>query len=355
MSDIASIDSNFNVSEAFGRDDVVMHDCRLAPFTVHGLFWKDGKFRRLPEEVAERVSPGVHRLHAHTAGGRVRFVTDSPFVAISAKLPFLSRFSHMPLTGAAGFDLYADGVFVKTFVPPLGLTDGYCGIIPFSGRKRRTVMIDFPLYSEVSELFIGLAPDALLERAPDYRITTPALFYGSSITQGACASRPGNCYEAPLSRRFDFDYLNLGFSGSARGEDAMIEYLASLPASVFFLDYDHNAPSPAHLAATHERLFLAFRATHPETPVVMMSRPRALLNAEDTERRAVVEATYQNAVARGDGRVYFLDGPALTVLSGNEGMVEGTHPNDLGFASMAAALGDLCERVGLFRKENITL
>lgn len=348
MSNIAAIDPNFNVSDAFGRDDVVMRNCREEPFTVHGLFYRDGKFRRLPEEVAERVSPGVHRLHAHTAGGRVRFVTDSPFVAISAEMPFLSRFSHMPLTGAAGFDLYADGVFVKTFVPPLGLTDGYRGIITFPDRKRRTVMIDFPLYSEVSDLFIGLAPDTLLERAPDYRITLPTVFYGSSITQGACASRPGNCYEAPLSRRFDFDYLNLGFSGSAKGEDAMIDYLASLPASVFFLDYDHNAPSPAHLAETHEKLFLAFRATHPDTPVVMMSRPRAILNAEDTARRAVVETTYKNAIASGDKKVYFLDGPALTALSGNEGMVEGTHPNDLGFASMAAALAALCEREGLF-------
>ena len=342
--DIATIDPNFNVSESFGREDVVLRNCREEPFTVHGLFWSEGKFRRMPREVAEATSQGVAYLHASTAGGRIRFVTDSPFVAIKAEVAAKGYMAHFAMTGSAGFDLYADNEYIKTFVPPLNYTKGYESIIALPGeRKKRTIMIDFPLYSHVSEVYVGLITDATLEKAPDYRVSLPAVYYGSSITQGGCASRPGTCYQAPISRHFDLDYINLGFSGNAKGEDAMIEYLASLPMSVFFLDYDHNAPSVEHLAATHEKLFLAFRKTHPETPVIMMTRPKARLTADEEKRRAVVEATYRNALAAGDKNVYFIDGTALTALCGNEGTVDNCHPTDFGFAAMADALIKLIE------------
>ena len=343
--DIAKIDPNFNVSESFGREDIILRNCREEPFTVHGIFWSEGKFRRMPREVAEATSQGVAYLHASTAGGRVRFRTDSPFIAIKAEVAAKGYMAHFAMTGSAGFDLYADNEYIKTFVPPLNYTNGYESILAIPGaRKMRTIMIDFPLYSHVAELFIGLATDATLEKAPDYRHSLPAVFYGSSITQGGCASRPGTCYQAPISRYFDLDYINLGFSGNAKGEDPMIEHLASLPTSLFFLDYDHNAPTVEHLAATHERLFLAFRKTHPDTPVIMMTRPKLKLNAEEVQRRAVVETTYKNALAHGDKNVYFIDSTALTVLCGNEGTVDSCHPTDYGFASMAKALIELIER-----------
>ena len=342
---IASIDPNFNIAESFGREDVVLRNCREEPFSIHGIFWSEGKFRRMPREVAEATSQGVASLHQCAAGGRVRFVTDSPFVAIKAVIAAKGYMPHFAMTGSAGFDLYVDNEYVKTFVPPLNYSTGYESLIPIPGeRKKRVVMIDFPLYSHVAELFIGLITDAALEKAPDYRHALPAVFYGSSITQGGCASRPGTCYQAPLSRYFDLDYINLGFSGNAKGEDAMIEYLASLPMSVFFLDYDHNAPTVEHLAATHEKLFLAFRKTHPDTPVIMMSRPKARLTDEEVGRRAVVETTYKNALAAGDKNVYFIDGTALTALCGNEGTVDNCHPTDYGFAAMADALIKLIER-----------
>ena len=345
--DIASIDPNFNVSESFGREDVLLRNCREEPFTVHGLMWTEGRFRRMPREIAEATSQGVTYLHQSTAGGRCRFVTDSPFVAIKAEQPTQGRMCHFAFAGSAGFDMYADGVYVKTFIPTLDNTKGIVGIFDFGVRKSREIMIDFPLYSPVSDLYIGLAPDAALSKARPYKISVPAVFYGSSITQGGCASRPGTCYQAPLSRHFDMDYINLGFSGNAKGADVMIDYLASLETSLFFLDYDHNAPTVEHLAATHEKLFLAFRKTHPETPVIMMSRPKARLSAQEVERRAVVETTYKNALARGDKNVYFLDGTALTALCGNEGTVDNCHPTDYGFASMAKAIIELIEREGI--------
>ena len=347
--EIAAIDPNFDVKASFGREDVLLRNCREEPFAIHGVRHENGLFRRMPEEIAKEVGSGVAYLHANTAGGRVRFRTDSPFVAISAKMPTIGRMPHFALTGSAGFDLYVDGVYVKTFVPPYNMAGGYEGIFTFGDCRMRDILINFPLYSLVAELFIGLTPDAAVAAPTPYRVATPAVFYGSSVTQGGCASRPGGSYQAILSRELDMDYVNLGFSGNALGGDVISRYLASLPMSVFFMDYDYNPPTNDHLEKTHEPMFLAVRAAHPDIPIIIMSRakPRATLLPWEAGRLEIITRTYQNALARGDKNVYLIDGEALTTLCGNEGTVDGCHPTDFGFASMARAL------LALIRQHNI--
>ena len=344
------MDTSINIAEAFGREDVVLHSVLTSPFSVHGVFHDGTIFRRMPANVAERVSTGVAGSSRSTAGGRVRFCTDSPFIALHLISPFLGRMPHFAFTGSAGIDLYADGVYIKTVFPPMDKTS-YTGMIELGERKMRDILIGFPLYSQVADLEIGLIPDAVIKAPAPYRHATPAVFYGSSITQGGCASRPGTCYQAHISRHFDLDYVNLGFSGQAKGEPAMAEYIASLPISVFFMDYDNNPPTVEHLANTHEPFFLTVRRTHPEVPVIMMSRPkpRARLLDWEVERREVIRKTYENARARGDKNVYFIDGEALTALCGNEGTVDGCHPTDLGFFSEAQALIALIEREGILK------
>ena len=114
---------------------------------------------------------------------------------------------------------------------------------------------------------------------------------------------------------------------------------------MFVYDYDHNAPSAEHLKATHEKMFKAIREYHPDMPIIMMSRPNHIQTEEVIQRRAIVEATYKNALASGDKNVYFLDGLALTELCGNEGTVDGCHPTDFGFASMAQAVIKVMEDI----------
>ena len=209
----------------------------------------------------------------------------------------------------------------------------------------KDVTVNLPLYNGVDELYVGIAPDAKLEAAAEYRPLPPTVYYGSSITQGGCASRPGNNYPAILSRRFGVDFLNLGFSGSARGEKAIADYIAGLPMSAFVYAYDHNAPSVEHLAATHEAMYLTIREAHPHIPVVMITRPKPYYNKEEIERRNVVLKTYENAKARGEW-VYFVDGEHVSDVLGGDGItVDGCHPNDLGFACVAAALEPLFEEI----------
>lgn len=344
MSNIAEFDKNFKVETAIEREGLKFYDCKEAPFKVYGLMRENNRFCRMPEEVARTVNDGVRYFHSATAGGRIRFKTDSEYVVISANLYKIGKMPHFAFTGSIGFDMYADGEYVKTFVPPFDITKSFDGVYDFSGKRMREIEINFPLYSGAEEVYIGLNESAVISEGKPYVNEKPIVYYGSSITQGGCASRPGTCYQAIVSRRFNCDYVNLGFSGSAKAEPEMIEYIKNLDMSMFVYDYDHNAPSLEHLIDTHEKMFLAIREAHPDIPVIMMPRPRINLSEVEIKRVEIVRATYENAVKSGDRNVYHIDNKTLCQLCGNEGTVDNCHPTDFGFASMAKAVGDVIEK-----------
>ena len=343
-----AIDKNFRIETGVQKQDIRFYNARESVFRTYGVFWQDGAYRRMPEAVARSINKGVYGLHTNTAGGRIRFVTDSSYVAIRTSFT-PCRKPHFPLTGSSGFDLYtgtgADCRYAGTFVPPVEVKDGYESVLEFADKQTRLVTINFPLYSDVQQLEIGLQQDALLQRAPDYRIETPVVYYGSSITQGACASRPGNCYPSLLSRRLDCNYLNLGFSGSAKGEIAMGDYLKQLDMSVFVLDYDHNAPNLEKLQATHGRLFRQVRDANPTLPIIILPRPRYYHRDQDAQRFEAIRQTYLQAKAQGDENVYFITNRQLMEYVRDDGLVDNTHPTDSGFFNMAQALQPLLEQL----------
>ncbi len=343
---IEDIDKNLKVETNIRRDDLVWLNVREAPFSIHGLCHptEPGAFHRMDPAVADAANEGVSGLNWHTAGGRIRFATDSPYIAIRSVQPASSTMSHITKLGQSGFDLYTqkDGnySYVASFIPPYGLLPGFSAIAEYGRVGMRDYTIHMPLYDGVNELYVGLAKGSEIREAAPYTHQTPVLYYGSSITQDGCASRPGNGYQAMIARRFDVDFINLGFSGSARGETVMAEYLAQIPCSVFVCDYDHNAPSAAHLQSTHEPLYRVFRAAQPATPIVFVTKPDFHPGTEDEKRRAIIRATYEKAVAEGDRAVYFIDGETLFEGDWRDSCaVDGCHPNDLGFSRMATVIG----------------
>ena len=347
MSDISKIDKNFIIDTNIDKENIVFYDSIEAPFKTYGVFWKDGKYRRMPRSVADSVNDMVGRLSERTAGGRVRFVTDSRFIAISAKMGPPIKTSHFTLAGTSGFDMYVGAEYAHTFMPPQSMENGYDGIAEFPDKKIREITLNFPLYAETHKVYIGLEKGSVLKEASPYKIEKPVVFYGSSITMGGCASRAGNCYENILSRKFSFDYINLGFSGGALGEDEMTEYINSLDMSAFVLDYDHNAPEVGVLIRTHEKMYKAIRKAHPDIPIIIMARPQYNLTEDDVKRCEVTSATYKNAIAAGDKNVFYVSHRELTQLCKGEGTVDGVHPNDFGFASMAMALSKIFEKLDL--------
>ena len=339
---IAQLDKNLAVSHTLPADvkeTLEFFDIEQAPFSIHGVFRDGENFVRMPKAVSEQVSEGVHRLASHTAGGRIRFVTDSTRVAVHCVCFENDGMPHFAYAGVCGFDVYAEdngyARYYGTCVPPLDFKGGFEGVVTFPDREKRTVTANMPLYNGVYKVYIGLDRGCTLEAATPFA-GAPVVYYGSSITQGGCASRPGNSYQAILHRHVKTDYVNLGFSGNAKAEDVMMEYIANLPMRVFVYDYDHNAPNVAHLKATHEKGFLKIREKHPDLPVIMMTRPMYYLSKEALERNAVVRETYEKAVKAGDKHVYFIDGRELLEPDLMEhALVDNCHPTDLGFYSMA--------------------
>ena len=340
---IVNIDPNFSIPTAVKREGMVFLDASKAPFCMYGLIHEDGGFRRMPEAAAKQVSDGVAYLNAMSAGGRIRFMTDSPYVALSIKLNIASRMSHFPLTGSIGCDLYAetDGVdrYMGAFVPPFEVDRSYEGVLDLYGSGLRQMTLNLPLYSGVEEVYIGLKEGSQLLPPRDYRYTTPVVYYGSSVTQGGCAARPGCSYQSILSRALDCDYINLGFSGNAKGEEAMANYLSTLTMSVFVMDYDYNAPSSEYLKNTHEAMYHRIREAQPDLPILILARPkRSYWNWEKAYIDIVAE-TYQKALAAGDKKVAYLSGEEMMPSPYSEtALVDHWHPNSAGFLLMAQAI-----------------
>ena len=333
------------------KPDIVWLDVRKPPFQLHGLYnpQKEIPFRRVPEAVAKATSEGVAFLATHPAGGRARFRTDSHYIAVRCTCARGTPGPNVTLLAQSGFDLYRfDGerdTYAASLQPPPAGTPFYESVADMPGVMS-DYMLCLPLLDAVSELYIGLQADATIETARPYRDLPPVVYYGSSITQGIGASRPGNSYEAMISRRFHLDFINLGFSGSARGETAIVEYLSSLTMSAFVCDYDHNAPDVAYLQATHLSLYKHFRSVQKDVPVIFVSKPDFENDAFAPQRRQVIRDTYAYAKAHGDEQVYFIDGETLFGTDGRDACtVDRCHPNDLGFYRMACVIGDKLQQV----------
>ena len=334
---------------------MIYYNIKEEPFDVYGLYnyKSEPEFKRLPDKVAESTNEAVKTLAKNTAGGRIKFRTNTTSIALRAVMRELCDMPHMPRTGSAGFDLYVKTgtkyIYYKTFIPE-NFNKGFEAVHTFPDARERELLIHFPLYNDVVSVELGLCNGATLSGGEKYRYGTPVVYYGSSITQGGCASRPGNSYQAIISRRYDCDYVNLGFSGSARGEQIMASYIASLSMSVFVMDYDHNTPDPEYLSRTHEPFFRTIREKHPDLPVIFISAPD--FDADPLAyalRRDVVYNTYLNALKSGDRNVAFIDGASLFAGENRDACtVDSCHPNDLGFLRMADRIG---EAVGRFLKE----
>ncbi len=345
---IKDIDKNFNIETKIEEKNLRFISALEEPFDLYGTCGE--RYLRLPLNDATRVSAGVKQLAANTSGVRIRFKTDSKFVAVSVRYSDVCRIEHMSLVGTAGLDMYTyeSGKYSyrTLFLPPMNMDDFFESIYYFDDQSMRDITINLPLYSSVSDIYIGLDKNALLEHGERYKNKRPVVYYGSSITQGGCATRPGNSYPSIISRKLNLDFLNLGFSGNAKGEAEMAEYITTLDMSCFVLDYDFNAPTVEFIKNTHRQFFEIVRKKNPMLPIIIMSMPYNSWVKDIGERKRIIKETFDLAVAGGDENVYFVDGEkTFDIFGGDSGTVDGTHPNDLGFMCMALELEKYMERL----------
>jgi len=324
-------------------------------FEIYGMFpEKDGILtRRIPYEQAQKINHDIFVMSAYGAGGRILFSTDSSYVALKVEYGHGEVATVVNYCFAYGFDLYRfdeDGkdVFVNACRPVNGFNreTSEFKIDTRNQGKMTYYTINTPCFCVVKKLYLGLEKGSRLGKGKKYRNDQPIVFYGSSITHGAAAGRPGNTYESFISQRYNLDYRNMGFSGRARGETAMAEYLSGLEMCMFVCDYDHNAAAIEHLRNTHYPIYEAVRKKHPKIPYIMVSKPDTFLNPEVSAARAeVIRETYEKAKAAGDENVYFIDGSTLFEGEHYESCTsDGCHPNDLGMYRMSKKIGAVIAR-----------
>lgn len=350
------------VKSEVGKEDTIWYDVTENPFELYGLDGDENDFLscRIPAGVAEKISRGIFHDRAYGSGGHVRFGTDSPYIMIKAEFGAGVIHNVCSQCFCYGFDLYVceeDGK--ESFRHLYRVPDDFDRKSYISQYDARIYeegfayyTLNFPCFAELEKLYIGIKAGSKLSEGKKYINAKPVIFYGSSITHGAAASRPGNTYENFIAQKYNLNVVNLGFSGKAKGEAEMAKYIAGRAMEAFVCDYDHNAKRVAHLQDTHYPFYEIIRQKHPDIPYIMVSgadtRRKHDPNEFDgwRERRAVIIESYEKARAAGDQNVYFIDGE--TLLAGEHALsctADGGHPNDLGFYRMAQVIGGHLEKI----------
>lgn len=334
------VDKNMEVPAKIERTDIVWYNASQEPIKIYGAA---EKYQRLPADF-----PILEGFKRHSTGVRARFVTDSPFVAIHTRFSGTYCPTIMAPSAIYGFDLYkrnksASESFVNSFKPPEEAKNtGYESLIE-TGEEKNCYTVNMPLLSSVTELYIGIKKGSCLESAPDYnRLNKPVVFYGSSITNGASASRPGNTYCAMISQKLGLNHINLGFSGNAKVEKEIAEYIAGLKMCALVLEYHHNAYDLKLLRDTHYNFYKTVRLKNPFIPIIFVTAPSVKIDDPwILGGLRIIQDTYRRAKEDGDRYVYFVDGCRIYNGEYSESCtVDGTHPNDLGFSRMANVIGN---------------
>lgn len=335
-----------------------LHWYDILHLNLEGKGWTQTRdhYDRLPAKAEKTVRSAVWSLSRHSAGMCVRFVTDA--TAIHARWALRSArlaMPHMPATGVSGLDLYAKDDNGKWRWLAVGRpTQQTNSVQLISGipKGKREFLLYLPLYNGVTSVEIGIDKSNSLAKAAPYPKgqEKPIVFYGTSITQGGCASRPGMVHTAILGRWLNYPVINLGFSGNGRLEPEVASLMAELDASVFVLDCLPNIAAK-DVSERTEPVVRILRKAHPTTPILLVEDRNytdSFLVKSKRERNLTSQKAFREAYERlkkaGVKHLYYLEGKHLLGDDG-EGTVDSSHPTDLGFMRQSEAFRKALEPI----------
>lgn len=339
-----------------------------APMQLKGLAWfeQDHIYQRLPVDRPKTVTQypngvpteidaskcGAFHLSAHTSGGQIRFRTDSSRVVVDGELRYTDASHNIPWSGSSCFDLYYresdDAPWILAGVGMGGAPKFHVRIGYNMTKKMRDVILYFPTYNGVKNVSIGLDENATLEEPKPFRNDKRVIYYGTSITQGGCSSRAGACASAILGRHLNMEILNYGFSGNGKGEPELATMFASIERpALYILDYEWNIITGAEMAASLPPFIDILKKAHPEVPILLVSHTPGCFEALDNvdasrknfaDKKAAIIQEFKKRRQAGDNLIFFLDGSTLMGEDWWNGLVDGTHPSDLGFERIEKGL-----------------
>lgn len=347
---LTSLDKNMVVEKVDEGEKIDWYSPLESPFSIYGLKWEESKplYRRLPVNDDGVIPYKVDRLANAPAGGQIHFSTDSKSVWIRVELDGISWRYHMTPVGTYGFDAYKwEGGFQRF----LGITRFNEGEQVFTSKimlqetsEMSSFTINLPLYNAVKKIEIGLEEGSALAVNTHFENKPCVVVYGTSITQGSAASRPGMAYPNILSRMLGREVVNLGFSGAGKGEPALADCINQIDGKgLIVLDFECNTHDA--LKEVLEPFIKQIRSEDKTTPILVLSRinlTRDALRKWKAKRKDLTQFQIdlvQKFKEAGDDRIFFMDGRDLMDDEWKwEATVDGTHASDLGFSMMAKNL-----------------
>lgn len=336
----------------FAGDDVTWYDASTWP--TDGQGWNNTlpenggrRFARIPGRMESVAPKGVWTQAQFSAGLAVLFKTDANKIQLDYTL-FADRLSmvDMPATGVSGIDFYIRDGDVWRWAKCTRPTSKEVKTVIMENvsKKERLCCLYLPLYNGIECLKIGV-PEGSSFEAVSPSTEKPVVYYGTSIANGGCASRPGMAFPAILGRKLDRPVVNLGFGGAGRMETPIVEMIAELDAAVFVIDCLPNMVGP-EVAQRTIPLVKALREKHPETPIVLVedrTYSNAWLYPHLQERHAAsrkaLKESFQKLRDDGIGNLHYV--PADTLLGedrDDDATVDSSHPTDLGMFRMAESI-----------------
>ena len=342
---IASVSALLLGVSAFAQN---WYDAATLP--LYGKARQDTKelYERLPAEFEGRSRDAVWYLGRNSAGLYVRFSSNASAIWLRWSAKFGNHMNHQTLTGTRGLDLYVltdkgEWRFMASGRPTLDSKDCEQKVIGAMEPKWREYMLYLPLYDGLTKLEIGVDREAVVE-APKVdlpRCDKPIVMYGTSILQGGCANRPGMAHTSILSRRFNREVINLGFSGNALLDLEIAELMASVEdPAIYVFDYVPNAYDYL-IREKGEQFFRIVRDAHPDVPILFLEDPYfghyeydAGIKAEVDKKNAAQLELFCKLKKQGEKNIWYLKSDDM-VGHDNEAFVDGIHFTDLGMMRYA--------------------
>ncbi len=325
-------------------DSIIFYDGQ--ELTVIGRFHTEKTYGRFPAKYRETLRKEVWALGQNSAGISIRFRTNSPEIVVRWTLLNNYTMDHMASTGVRGIDLYAytDGHWKYINTGRVKGKENEYTMLKEGGTVYREYLLNLPLYDGVESLSIGIRNSAeITTPADNYLIANkPVVYYGTSIAQGGCASRPGLAFTNIISRQIDRSIINFGFSGNGNCELSVGEAMCEIDAALYVLDNNPNTKREEVYDRT-VALVKLLKQKRPETPVLLVESiyfENGFIEKKDSEpgkKNIELRKAFDYLISNGIKGLYYKTGDDV-IGTDHEGTVDGIHPNDLGMMRIAESL-----------------
>ncbi len=315
---------------------------------------KENRYDRLPISYKEIVREPVWDLSKSSAGMSIRFLSNSKSINVKWTILNNLKMNHMAETGIKGVDLYFKNKDNWQYLNT-GRPDGIKNestLINNMSEEMREFKIFLPLYDGVVNIEVGIDSNSVIKKPLKNR-NKPIIFYGTSITQGGCASRPGMAHTNIISRKLDLDCINFGFSGNGRMEQPIAKLMSESKPLFYVIECMPNMENQENVTNKTIPLVNTIRENNPEAPIVFVENfiPTSPILDEKRENEIrgmnlALKTEYQKMISEGYNNIFYIESKNA-IGNDNEGTVDGVHFTDLGFLRYADFLIDKFVEFGL--------